>query len=203
VKPVLPIWRGETAVCIGGGPSLKAEDVAFVRGRARVIAINDAVKLAQWADVLYVADRSFIDAHDGMPRFAGLKYSLSSSNPTDRPDWTVLDNTGMFGLETDPSGLRTGFNGGYQSLGLAYHLGAKRCLLLGFDMKLSADGREHWFTDTPDRKRSPYPQMIAAFDSIVEPLKDDGVDVVNCTPGSALSCFPKMLLRDALQVVEA
>jgi hypothetical protein len=55
-------WRGATAVCIGNGPSLTQAQVDFTRGardangRVRVIAINDAFKLAPWADVLYFCD---------------------------------------------------------------------------------------------------------------------------------------------------
>ena len=42
------LWPGSTVVCIGSGPSLTPEDVAYVRGKARVIAINRSVDLAPW-----------------------------------------------------------------------------------------------------------------------------------------------------------
>jgi hypothetical protein len=53
VVPVPKLWPGSTVVCLGTGPSLTAEDVEAVRGRAKVIAINNAHALAPWADVLY------------------------------------------------------------------------------------------------------------------------------------------------------
>ena len=56
VWAVPPIWRGATVVCLGGGPSLTAADAAQCRGRARVIAINDAYRLVPWADLLYFCD---------------------------------------------------------------------------------------------------------------------------------------------------
>ncbi len=119
------------------------------------------------------------------------------------PDLHVLKNTGPLGLETDPTGLRTGMNSGYQSLGLAFHLGATRILLLGYDMGPAPDGRTyHWHPPHPDGLPSPYPQMIEAFDSIVQPLKEAGVSVVNCTPGSALKCFPTARLQDVLARLE-
>lgn len=198
---VSKLWPGETFVCIGGGPSLTIDDVNAVRGLARVIAINDAYRLAPWADVLYAADRKWIEWFDGVPSFTGPKYSIESSDTVKRPDWQVLRNTGTLGLELDPSGLRTGINSGYQSLGLAYHLGAARVLLLGFDMQWK-NGNSHWFGDHRDSQPSPYPQMIAAFDSIVQPLKDAGVEVVNCTPGSALKCFPSSTIQDELARLE-
>jgi hypothetical protein len=189
----------DTFVLLGGGPSLTVEDVEYVRDRARVIAINDAYRLAPWAFALWASDKKWIDWHDGAPGFKGLKYSIESRETTDRPGWTILRNTGIVGLETEPKAVRTGYNGGYQAINLAYHLGAKRILLLGFDMKGGSTG-DHWFGYHPDKKPSPYAQFIEAFDTIVQPLKDAGVEVINCTPHSALTCFQSMPLRDAFQI---
>jgi len=188
----------DTFALLGGGPSLTVEDVEYVRDKARVIAINETYTLAPWAFALYAADKKWIDWHDGVSDFMGLKFSIESHDTTTRPGWTVLRNTGYVGLETEPKALRTGFNGGYQALGLAYHLGATRVLLLGFDMQADVQGRYHWHPEHPDGVVSPYAQFLAAFDSIVQPLADAGVEVINCTPGSALRCFPCMPLREAL-----
>lgn len=184
-------WPGETIVCLGGGPSLTVADVDAVQGRARVIAVNDAYKLAPWADVLYAADRRWIDWHQGVPTFTGLKYSIQANLSTMRLDWHVLRNTGFDGLELDPGALRTGFNSGYQAVNLAVHLGAARIILLGYD--LCPDGmRTHWFGDHPQEIAvpSPYPQMREAFQTIVEPLKAAGVEVINCSRRTALTAFP-------------
>jgi hypothetical protein len=202
--PVRRLWPCSTIVCIGGGPSLTQADVDAVRGRARVVAINDAYRLAPWADVLYAADRKWIDWHDGVPGFAGPKYSIESQDPTPRPDWTVLRNTGPLGLELlNASGLRAGFNSGYQAIGLAVHFGAARIVLLGYDMGPSADGRSHWFGDHPDGKASPYPQMIAAFDTLAVALAECGVSVVNCSRRTALTTFQRRTLEDVFAKVAA
>lgn len=187
----------ETFVLIGGGPSLTVEDVEFVREKARVIAINDAYILAPWAEILYAADRSWIDAHDGAAGFRGLKYSIDSHDPTPRRDWTVLKNTGPLGLERDPTGLRAGLNSGYQAINLAVHCGATQIVLLGYDV--SPDGRrEHWFEDPPDRQPSPYAEMREAFTSLVEPLAALGIEVINCSRRTALTVFPRASLSNAL-----
>jgi hypothetical protein len=183
------IWPGSTIVCIGGGPSLTVADIdACLEASLPTIAINDAYRIAA-ADVLFASDRKWIDWHDGVPSFVGPKYSLASNDPTPRPDWTVLRNTGPLGLETNPSGLRAGHNGGYQAINLAVHLGATTILLLGYDMALAEDGRSHWFGDHPDRRVSPYAEMRAAFDSLVAPLASLGVSVVNCSRRTALTTF--------------
>jgi len=204
VTQVPRIWPGSTIVCLGGGPSLTPADVHAVRvdRHAHVIAINDAYLLAPRADILYAADRAWIDQHDGVPSFLGPKYSIESHDTTSRPDWTILRNTGWLGLETDPSGLRAGHNSGYQAINLAVHFGARRILLLGYDMAPSEDGREHWFQDGPDRKMSPYPQMCAAFETLVEPLAALGVEVINCSRRTALTAFPCQPLEVALSATE-
>ena len=40
--------------------------------------------------------------------------------------------------------------------------------------------------------------MIPCFESLIAPLAARGVAVVNCTPASALACFPMAPLRQAL-----
>lgn len=191
------LWRGETCVLIGGGPSLTMADVDAVCGRARVIAINDAYTCAPFADVLYACDARWWGWHRGAPSFTGLKVALEPQ-PVAWPGLTVLRNTGPLGLEIQPTGLRTGKNSGYQAINLAVHLGATRILLLGYDMSPAPDGRTHWHAPHPEGALSPYPQMIAAFDSLVEPLAALGVTVLNCSRRTALATFPCVPLATAL-----
>jgi len=193
-------WSGQTVVCIGGGPSLTPEDVLRVYGH-RVIAINDAYRLAPWADVLYAADKKWIDWHDGVPTFMGPKYSIESKDTTTRPDWRVLRNTGPLGLEREPTGLRAGFNSGFQAINLSVHLGASRIVLLGYDMAPNPDGPSHWFGEHPDKRPSPYPEMREAFDSLVEPLAALGIEVVNCSRRTALRAFPMRTLDEVFAEV--
>jgi hypothetical protein len=199
--PVPRRWPGETVVLIGAGPSLTLEDVQACRGQARVIAINRSVELAPWADVLYACDAKMWKWLGGAPSFTGLKYTL---DPDARiwPAVTILRNTGPLGLEADPSGLRTGKNSGYQAINLAVHLGAARILLLGYDMAPAPTGVTHWHGEHPSGPASPYPQMRAAFASMVEPLAAAAVTVINCSRRTALDTFPRMALVDALAARE-
>ncbi len=197
------LWPGGTVACLGGGPSLTPEQADLLRGRAGVIAINDAYKLAPWAGVLYGCDWRWWRKHKGVPGFAGLKVTLSNSRGhlDDYPDIEVLENTGAQGLELNPTGLRTGRNGGYQAINLGVHLGAKRILLLGYDMRADARGRTHWFgdhEDWPTRASIFAGVMLPCFATLVEPLEELGVEVINCTPHSALDVFPKAPLEESL-----
>jgi hypothetical protein len=192
-------WPESTVVILGGGASLVVEDVDAVRGRARVIAINDAHRLAPWADVLYAADARWWRYYQGVPTFAGLKYALQVEAAI-WPGVQVLRNTGECGLEPDPSGLRTGRNSGYQAMNLAVHLGARRMVLLGYDMGRQAGQPTHWFGEHPVliRSASPFHTFLHHFATIVEPLQQLGIEVINCSRWSRLDVFPRRPLVDVL-----
>jgi hypothetical protein len=197
------LWPGATVVCLGGGPSLTKQQVDLAAGRARALAINDAWRLAPWADVLYACDWRWWQTYDGVPGFAGLKVTLSNSRGhlDAWPDIRMVENTGTEGLEDAPTGLRTGRNGGYQAINLAVHLGARRVVLLGYDMKAAPDGRTHWFgdhADWPTRTTIYETVMRPHFAGLVAPLARRAVEVVNATPESALDAFPKMRLEEVL-----
>lgn len=200
------LWPGEPVVILGGGSSLTAEDVAFCRGKARVIAIKEAHQLAPWAEVLYAADAKWWRFYNGAPDFDGLKYSIEQSvdqPPTDWsawPDVRVLRNTGADGLELDPSGLRTGYNSGYQAVNLAYHLaGPTRMILLGFDMWTGPRGEQNWFGAHPNHVPSPYPIFLQAFRGLARPLEAAGVRVLNASRFTVLDTFPRVALEEAFQ----
>lgn len=193
------IWPDSTVVCIATGPSLTAADVDYCRGKARVIAINDAYRLAPWADVLYACDGIWWSWHPDALQFAGLKFGITVSQKR-MPQVVPLKATGETGLEiADRSGVRTASNSGYQAINLAVHLGAKRILLLGYDMQQLGE-KAHFFGAHPNRRRPLFKRCLAAFPTIVEPLKDLGVEVINCTRETALTCFPKASLESALRV---
>lgn len=191
------LWPGATVVCLGTGPSLTMDDVAWCRGQARVIAVNNAVALAPWADALYACDAKWWRWHQSVPDFAGLRYSLAPDDPAKR-GCVVLNRHGHTGLSLDPSGLCTGSNSGYQAINLAVHLGATRIILLGYDMRGG-----HFFGAHPDSTGPAFAKCLDAFKTLAQPLKDAGVSIVNCTPKSALISFPMASVRDTLSMVAA
>lgn len=99
------------------------------------------------------------------------------------------------GLSRDPEKIVGGGNSGYQAIGLLYHFGVKRIVLLGFDMK---PGHWHGKHPRPLSNHSPYHQWLQKFGLLAKELRREGVEVINCTPGSALAAFPKAKLEDVL-----
>jgi hypothetical protein len=86
--------------------------------------------------------------------------------------------------------VHTGSNSGYAAINLAYHLGAERVLLLGYDMMVRA-GKRHWFGNHPQGMdaNSNYASFVARFRTI-NPA-DYGIEIWNVTRETALDCFPR------------
>ncbi|GAG61285.1 unnamed protein product [marine sediment metagenome] len=208
---VEPEWPETTYVVIGGGPSLTPGQVdQCQRDHVRVIAVNDAYKLAPWADVLHGADARWWKRNKGILEFGGIRSALcwDAVEGIFYPGWDVglyrgmraLASTGVTGLEMwHHRAVRNGGNSGYQAINLAAHLGASRIILLGFDLKPATDGRHHWFGDHADWSPPNYIAMHMGFFFLPQAAKDAGVEIVNCTPGSDLAnIFPEMPLEMAL-----
>jgi len=221
-RPVLarvpPLWPRGTCVILGGGSSLTQADCAAVRGKAPVIAIKEAgycalpgeTAPAPWADVLYAADEKYWRFAHGAPDFPGLKYSIEDWPTADRnyqpavlaarrqqyPDVVLLRNTGATGLDRDPTGLRTGYNSGYQAINLAVHLGVARIILLGFDMWAGPGGRQNWFAKHPTHLDSQYALFLQAFATLPAPLAVAGVTVLNASRFTVLRVFPRVALEE-------
>lgn len=95
--------------------------------------------------------------------------------------------------------MHFGDNGGYQAINLAYLWGARRILLLGYDMQLTG-GMRHWFGDHPPplNSGSDYSNWIRKFRRLAADLEAEGVQVINCSRETALDCWPRMEIERAL-----
>lgn len=192
------LWEGQTAAILATGPSLQSSDVQAVRERTRTVAVNDAYRLAPWADVLYGCDLRWWHFHwRHVYQLQSLKVMLAHK---DLPPAGVLtlENGGREGFDSRPTHIRTGQNSGFQAMHLAAHLGAKNILLLGFDMHERRGS--HFFGDHPPQIKvsSPYQDFISYFNASAAQFKLRGFNIVNCTPGSALRCFPMMTVEEAI-----
>lgn len=203
--PRIPrLWNGETVVCLGDGPSLCREDVEAVRGRVRVIAMNYSFRIAPWADVLWSYHTRTLIRDSGVDpaTFSGRIFTLERVAPA--PPWPVIAMTGCDGLELAPTGVRHGNNSGYSAINAAVHLGAARIVLIGYDCCAADDGRFNWARPATDPGRPAYQfaTWIGRFATLVRPLRALGIEVVNASRRTALTCFPCTSLADALGAAE-
>lgn len=192
-------WRGDTVVCVASGPSLTPADVEACRGRARVIAINDNFRLAPWADVLYACDLPWWDRyHEATEAVEGERWT-QDERAAARYGLHLIKSTAGHGLSRIPGIIHQGSNSGYQAVGLAADFGAKRIVLLGYDMQRT-DDKDHWHGPHPVGLNPPrhFQTWIINFNRLAKDAAELGIEIVNCSRATALTCFPRKELADAL-----
>jgi hypothetical protein len=178
-------------VCLASGPSLTPEDVEAVRKwrRARpnrwVIAVNTTFRAAPWADELYAMDRAWwqMYAAEVAETFKGertcpLRHVRAAKH-----------------RKIDP-----GKNSGVGAIAVAISRGAKRIILLGYDAKLGPEGERHHHGDHPQGlgNAGSISRWPSDFDRAARRFV--GAEIINCSRDTALTCWPRASVEDALEV---
>lgn len=185
-----------TIVIIASGNSLTRADVARVEDAGiEIMGINNAYQICDPA-YLYACDTDWWKWHYKQVPDHIIKYSLEETKHT---DVMQMENDGIEGLSKEWPKLRTGQNGGYQAINLAYLLGYNRIILLGYDMQLT-NGKSHWHKDHPGNnpKERQFKDWIENYNGLSLLLKKEDVEVINCTRSTALKCFKLAKLEDVL-----
>lgn len=206
------LWDGCEVAILASGESLSIEQCDAVnrwrdasRETRKVITINTSFRRARWADVLYACDGDWWRAKDkpsdptyyeeARATFAGtlwtqdldaakefgLRHIASQRNP-------------IQGLSTTLGVVYQGSNGGYQTIGLAYWAGVRFVYLIGYDMRGG-----HWHGNHPGKlnKVNRFDMFLQSFAKLSNDVElVDGFDVINCTPGGMLNCFPRRDWRE-------
>lgn len=204
--------EGAVFVILAGGPSLKDFDPS-VLASVRTITINDSWRILPTADYLYFCDKKWWQYHqDRNLRSLDNKFSFHDliykgfwvkGGPgfNDHPQVHALSFCGQVGLSEDPRGLCHGSNSGYAAINLAYLLGAKKIILLGYDMDF-VGSVTHWHREPREEpnefRKTLTNSMLPLFSYLMDPLEAAGVQVINANPNSALTCWPRMELQEAL-----
>jgi len=155
--------------------------------------------MAPWADVLYACDLRWWDAYGTeAAAFAGERWTCDRAAAAKHgAQW--IDSCDDAGLCLKPGRIHTGSNSGYQAIGLAHEWGARRVVLLGYDMQRTG-GASHWHGDhaagLPNLGH--LPSWIRRMAVLAADLRTQGVDVVNASAETALTCFERKPLRAAL-----
>ena len=202
-----PDWHGEACALVASGPTAKKSNIAVLRDRARVIAINESYQLCPWADALYACDGEWWTLKNGVPEFHGLKITQDPKACAKYPDVRRVD-VDRYSNEIklhERGHLGAGGNGGFQALNLAVQFGATKILLIGYDMRV--DLGEHWHKRHQMPLSNPHPndnlpRWRRALDGAAKVLKMLDVEVVNCSPVSMLTAYRKMTVEEALDAFE-
>jgi len=222
------IWKDGTCIVIGGGTSLieqfeiPTQVVSQVyAGTAdisvyspflssihnhHIIAVNMAFKLGDWVDCMFFGDQGFWKARkEEIIKFKGLRVTcVSESNMKDSRVKVVLNNSRKKqGITFSPPGVISwNFNSGAAAINLAIKFGAKRIILLGFDMYLDEEKNQHWhkvYKSSLNTIQSTMKKHLAGFPVIAEDIKGHDIEIINCSPKSSISCFPKANIWEVLK----
>lgn len=208
----VPNWTGATVVILASGPSLTEEQCALVGawraerddGTRRVVVINSTFVRAPYADVVYACDGTWwraqpqsgernVDAVTA--RFARDRLWTQDVAAAKEFSLNLIRSASGVGLSRKPGLIHQGMNSAYQCINFAFLAGARRMVLLGVDCH-----GKHWHPDHPAplSNRLPHAQWIAKFGPLARDLEAEGVNVVNCSPGTALKAFPLADLTEEL-----
>lgn len=194
-----------TAVLIGGGPSLTTEQVETCRephaaGDLIVMGCNDAYRICDFLDVLYAADGRWIDHHHENVPEGPECWTADRKNNQVRERWNrvaVAAGQGD-GLSLDREVLVSGNHSGYQLINLAYLMGCRTLILIGYDCR---GGGTHWFGQHPTpamQVKSNFEIWVKNFQAIAESCTILNLTIINATPNSAIDAFPRLTLDAAL-----
>ena len=198
---------------IGGGPSIAQCDLSVLADES-VIAVNSSYKAVIDAGieggVLYFTDTGWWNSHrdDLIERW--LPREIVTMSRTAKREQPVLVRRIQHAVPSasfpenvyGSSVVKHGNSSGHTAVALAVAMGAKRVILLGFDMRL-VDGKSHFHTDYGDAiSPGVIEGWIEGFNGWNMAANDIGVSIVNATPGSALDEFDMLNFHGYAPVVE-
>ena len=219
-------YDGETVVILATGPSLNEEQVNYVsrarsQGACRALTVNNSYQLAPWADIHVACNDNWWDYYwknDEVLRNMKADRYTRYKHQADKFGIHYIDSIVKDGLSKDPSVIHINKGSGPIAINIATLSGFKKIILLGHDMKFANDydGRQKKIGSTPRHYFGEYPKemqhfpqskesisnngviigLIDAYNGMVKDL--EGIDVVNCTPGSHLPTFRKSNLMNEL-----
>jgi hypothetical protein len=179
---------------------------------AHSIAINQSFRIGSWVDMLFFGDYNFflqntndillfeknkVSCHHKLNAHPTVKYVKRDARPK--------------GISTDSRTVCWNANSGAAAISIAANAGAKRIVLLGFDMTL-VDGNKHWHNlyqkkeSAKKRKinkknqtlQSTFNRHLEGFEIIERDAKKRNIEILNCSDVSRITQFRKVTLKDLL-----
>ncbi len=201
-----------TIVIIGSGASLTKHQCDYVQrqrqaNKCKIIALNRSYEMTE-PNIIYAADRRWwLKHYKDTPDC--IKLTQCKRTAKELGIDYVRHQHGHKGLSKNP-GLLYGKNSGQQAINAAYHLKATKIILIGFDVQATG-GRVHWhddYTDSVDdfgntekavNGPGDWNDWLKGFPAIAKDLEDAGIEVINCTIETALTCFKRQMLAEAFR----
>lgn len=193
------------AIIIGTGPSLTDEVVLKCKNSGlKLFGVNNVWKVLD-VDVFHACNPEYYQAYweEGLKYITADKWTWDKLT-ADRYGINYVEGVWADGLSTTPGKIHYHHGSGPQLINIALHYGVDEMILVGWDMRYPIGGKRHFFGEYPENlqhwpKTGPNGEMTGLIKEM-ETIKpeDYGIKIVNCTPDSAMRCFPMADLDDCL-----
>jgi len=206
--------RHDRVLIIAGGASLRAFNFDILSGdkNFRIITVNDSyfhIASDYWISIdLFWNNVLSTETRGKCYRFLGVDKLLDFPNihylkrPYVHPADKHLPVTNKDCLIETPWQIQT-HNSCYAALNLAYHFRAKKIAILGLD----ADDGPHWYDDIRTELGTrgwaiSFSKLPDLFDLASRQLTSLGVEVINGSPHSRVTSFPRVPPSNAVSWLE-
>jgi hypothetical protein len=194
----------ETIACIGTAPSLTLEQIDIARRKGfRLFGCNNVYQIVPDLELLYGCNAPWWDEYwnQGAAEHRAEKWTTNRS-AAERYGLNWIEEREGDGLCTVPNIIHHGHGGGFSLLSMAHKKGARRVVLLGYQLRYARDydGPAKRIGSQPRHYFGEYPTQLQHWPSVhirdgehvelvrlYKTVADQGlVELVNCTPDSAL-----------------
>jgi hypothetical protein len=165
----------------------------------KIMTINSSWQLAPFANIHYTNDGDWY-INERSKTYFNARGKFYCSDPLRKIPGTCRDylfHKNSRGLDMRPGCLAWGGNSGYAGINLAAQLGAKKIVLVGYDMC----GKSHWHGDhdAKVRKDFNFPMWIPRFKELAESASRLGITILNASKISKIECFQYVDIVEGLQ----
>ncbi|HDY87129.1 MAG TPA: class I SAM-dependent methyltransferase [bacterium] len=225
------MWEGGECWIIGGGPSMTEQFnipnevvqvvlegkelpsiyspyLSQIHGK-HVIGVNAAYLIGDWIDMVFFGDgKWFLENRERLAKFPGLKVSChpkASKYNNEHIKYLPRDKEHGKGISSHSGKVSWNGNSGAAAISVAANAGVKRIILVGFDMKLDENFKQHWHglygtanRKVTDGRKLPFHRHLVGFSAIAQDARKRGIEILNACPDSTIKEFPKLSVEEIL-----
>jgi hypothetical protein len=194
-------------------PSVYSPYLSAIHNK-HVIGINVSYLIGDWIDMVFFGDSQFYQINrDKLAIFPGLKVSchpMMTNHPWVK--YLATDTKRSKGISFNPAKVSWNCNSGAAAISVAVNSGAKKIILVGFDMNTGEDKSRHWhnlYAKTETRKNLgkngraipiPFARHLEGFPAIARDAASKGIEIINASPTSSITVLKKCSVQELLEV---
>lgn len=195
-------------VVIGTGASLTLEQIEIAK-QVKTFGCNRAFTFG--VDVLHGCNYQFWDTYwNDVKDLPCIKWT---TRPESAKKYGInyIHEKWEPGLSKDKSYICAHHGTGPQMVNLAYHYGCEKIILIGWDMifrgkvdnRTYTEQRRYFPEDSITQHHWPRTGARGEMDGLIKEMEtikpeDYGIDIVNCSPGSAMKCFRMSTIEEEI-----